>query len=141
MVGVDGSSPFAPTKFGREKKHLAETLGAFFFQWGKSGANGRHGWGAELDSQEAANDGVVAGHQLPSAVIAREPALGRQRQFTLGPAGRSLPDRVGRSPSGPVLNVKLSHDGPTVECTVEGQFERREPLSPCHRSRLASPPM
>ena len=30
MVGVDGSSPFAPTKFGREDKHLAETLGAFF---------------------------------------------------------------------------------------------------------------
>ena len=30
MVGVDGSSPFAPTKFGREIKHLAETLGAFF---------------------------------------------------------------------------------------------------------------
>ena len=23
MVGVDGSSPFAPTKFGREIKHLA----------------------------------------------------------------------------------------------------------------------
>ena len=31
MVGVDGSSPFAPTKFGREVKHLAETSGAFFF--------------------------------------------------------------------------------------------------------------
>ena len=30
MVGVDGSSPFAPTKFGRKNKHLAETLGAFF---------------------------------------------------------------------------------------------------------------
>ena len=30
MVGVDGSSPFAPTKFGRDIKHLAETLGAFF---------------------------------------------------------------------------------------------------------------
>ena len=30
MVGVDGSSPFAPTKIGREIKHLAETLGAFF---------------------------------------------------------------------------------------------------------------
>ena len=30
MVGVDGSSPFAPTKFGRKNKHLAETPGAFF---------------------------------------------------------------------------------------------------------------
>ena len=30
MVGVVGSSPIAPTKFGREIKHLAETLGAFF---------------------------------------------------------------------------------------------------------------
>jgi hypothetical protein len=30
MVGVDGSSPFAPTKFGSENKHLAETPGAFF---------------------------------------------------------------------------------------------------------------
>ena len=30
MVGVDGSSPFAPTNIGREIKHLAETLGAFF---------------------------------------------------------------------------------------------------------------
>ena len=30
MVGVDGSSPFAPTKIGREIKHLAETLSAFF---------------------------------------------------------------------------------------------------------------
>ena len=37
MVGVDGSSPFAPTRFGRKNKHLAETLGAFFFQWGKWG--------------------------------------------------------------------------------------------------------
>ena len=31
MVGVDGSSPFAPTKFGRKNKHLTETPGAFFF--------------------------------------------------------------------------------------------------------------
>jgi hypothetical protein len=30
MVGVDGSSPFAPTKYGRKIKHLAETPGAFF---------------------------------------------------------------------------------------------------------------
>ena len=30
MVGVDGSSPFAPTKFGRKNNHLAQTLGAFF---------------------------------------------------------------------------------------------------------------
>ncbi len=30
MVGVVGSSPIAPTKIGREIKHLAETLGAFF---------------------------------------------------------------------------------------------------------------
>ena len=30
MVGVDGSSPFAPTKFGREVEHLAETSSAFF---------------------------------------------------------------------------------------------------------------
>ena len=36
MVGVDGSSPFAPTKFGREIKHLAETLGAFFWWYEKS---------------------------------------------------------------------------------------------------------
>ena len=39
MVGVVGSSPIAPTKFGNLIKHLAETLGAFFW-WGKSGANG-----------------------------------------------------------------------------------------------------
>ena len=41
MVGVDGSSPFAPTKFGRGIKHLAETLGAFFLavrkKYGKAG--------------------------------------------------------------------------------------------------------
>ena len=30
MVGVVGSSPIAPTKFGREIKALAETLGPFF---------------------------------------------------------------------------------------------------------------
>ena len=30
MVGVVGSSPIAPTKFGREIKHLAETPSAFF---------------------------------------------------------------------------------------------------------------
>ena len=30
MVGVVGSSPIAPTKFGRENKHLAETPSAFF---------------------------------------------------------------------------------------------------------------
>ena len=30
MVGVVGSSPIAPTKFGRRIKHLAETLSAFF---------------------------------------------------------------------------------------------------------------
>jgi hypothetical protein len=30
MVGVVGSSPIAPTKFGRRNKHLAETPGAFF---------------------------------------------------------------------------------------------------------------
>src|SRR5438874_962109 len=30
MVGVVGSSPIAPTKFGREIKHLAATSGAFF---------------------------------------------------------------------------------------------------------------
>ena len=30
MVGVVGSSPIAPTKFGRKIKHLAETSGAFF---------------------------------------------------------------------------------------------------------------
>ncbi len=30
MVGVDGSSPFAPTKIGRHQKHLAVTPGAFF---------------------------------------------------------------------------------------------------------------
>ena len=30
MVGVGGSSPLAPTKFGREIKHLAETPSAFF---------------------------------------------------------------------------------------------------------------
>ena len=29
MVGVVGSSPIAPTKFGREIRHLAETPGAF----------------------------------------------------------------------------------------------------------------
>ena len=38
MVGVVGSSPFAPTKFGREIKHLAETPGAFFLPVRKSGA-------------------------------------------------------------------------------------------------------
>ncbi|MGV0986638.1 MAG: hypothetical protein ACOYB2_18980, partial [Limnohabitans sp.] len=33
MVGVVGSSPIAPTKFGRytPKKHLAKTLSAFFW--------------------------------------------------------------------------------------------------------------
>jgi hypothetical protein len=30
MVGVDGSSPFAPTKIGSKNKHLAETPSAFF---------------------------------------------------------------------------------------------------------------
>jgi hypothetical protein len=30
MVGVVGSSPIAPTKFGKENKHLAETPSAFF---------------------------------------------------------------------------------------------------------------
>src|SRR5687768_5106168 len=30
MVGVVGSSPIAPTKIGREDKHLAETPSAFF---------------------------------------------------------------------------------------------------------------
>ena len=39
MVGVDGSSPFAPTKIGRESKHLAETLGAFFLSKPKSTKN------------------------------------------------------------------------------------------------------
>ncbi len=34
MVGVVGSSPIAPTKFGRRIKHLAETLGAFFIPYG-----------------------------------------------------------------------------------------------------------
>ena len=41
MVGVDGSSPFAPTKHGRKIKHLAATPGAFFLggtrRCGKSG--------------------------------------------------------------------------------------------------------
>ena len=32
MVGVVGSSPIAPTKFGREIRHLAATLGAFFLR-------------------------------------------------------------------------------------------------------------
>jgi hypothetical protein len=36
MVGVVGSSPIAPTKFTRENKHLAETLGAFFCWYEKS---------------------------------------------------------------------------------------------------------
>ena len=39
MVGVDGSSPFAPTKFGRKNKHLAETLGAFFLSVRKKYGN------------------------------------------------------------------------------------------------------
>ena len=42
MVGVDGSSPFAPTKFGRKIKHLAETLGAFFLPIRKK--YGNIGW-------------------------------------------------------------------------------------------------
>ena len=41
MVGVGGSSPLAPTNFGRPIKHLAEMLGAFFLpvgqEWGKWG--------------------------------------------------------------------------------------------------------
>ena len=41
MVGVVGSSPIAPTKFGRRIKHLAVTLGAFFLpvrkKYGKAG--------------------------------------------------------------------------------------------------------
>jgi hypothetical protein len=36
MVGVDGSSPFAPTKIGREIKHLAAMPGAFFLAAPKS---------------------------------------------------------------------------------------------------------
>ena len=43
MVGVDGSCPFAPTKFGRGNKHLAETPGAFFLVVRK---NGRPWWAA-----------------------------------------------------------------------------------------------
>ena len=43
MVGVDGSSPFAPTKFGRKIRHLTETLGACFLavpkKYQKAGAN------------------------------------------------------------------------------------------------------
>ena len=31
MVGVASSNLVAPTKFGRKNKHLAETLGAFFY--------------------------------------------------------------------------------------------------------------
>ena len=45
MVGVVGSSPIAPTKFGRENKHLAETPSAFFLpvpkKYQKVGARGR----------------------------------------------------------------------------------------------------
>jgi len=41
-VGVDGSSPFAPTKIGREIKHLTETLSAFFL--GATEGQGRY-WG------------------------------------------------------------------------------------------------
>ena len=31
MVGVASSNLVAPTKFGRKNKHLAGTLGAFFY--------------------------------------------------------------------------------------------------------------
>ena len=42
MVGVVGSSPIAPTKYGRKIKHLAETLGAFFCWYHTSTKN--HPW-------------------------------------------------------------------------------------------------
>jgi hypothetical protein len=53
MVGVVGSSPIAPTKFGKKNKHLADTLGAFFVNvpcgCGKSVANRRSNCGRPTD--------------------------------------------------------------------------------------------
>ena len=51
MVGVDGSSPFAPTKFGRKNKHLAATPGALFLVAPKSGVPLRRLFGHPIDSR------------------------------------------------------------------------------------------
>ena len=79
MVGVDGSSPFAPTKFGRKIKHLAETLGAFFLMCPKNVLKGvgdqgclppfAHGWRAWCRQYIR---GVKARHRRQSHVIERD---------------------------------------------------------------------
>ena len=137
MVGVDGSSPFAPTKFGREIKHLAGTLGAFFLvvrekygNWPSVGSASRLPVPVipnSLTSHQSARNGttlpdlltdrsfachrVHRGHRIGHTAVASEEA-NRQRALGFwrarGPKGRPA---LGQCIS---LNAALNHHLPAT---------------------------
>ena len=99
MVGVVGSSPIAPTKFGRRIKHLAATPGAFSFPvgqgWGKRGLNWRGLAPPDLPIALSSRDAAVA----PSAAANWARTCSMRHDFGSGASAKA--------PSIPVASARL----------------------------------
>ena len=105
MVGVVGSSPIAPTKFGRRIKHLAEAPGAFFLPVGQMGSSqqpDRQARSAAHMTRSPKEGAVPDDCRSGSSDLIREStrsALGEANVANVGSDGRRTPasDPVGQT--------------------------------------------